>query len=121
MNRRYSRWSTALREAVGLAYREAGGRGADEDGRLAAGVEAFLDAGGVAVVPREAVEVIIWDLSRDRLDWLLDPAEAWALRHHRRYHDGRLRWRRRFRWENTGPRVEAEVAGRAPEPREPQA
>ena len=102
-------WSTALREAVGLAYREAGGRGADEDGRLKAGVEAFLDAGGVAAVPRETVEAIILDLSRHRSDWLLEPAERWALRQHRRYHDSRLRWRRPLRWENTDPRA---LAGR---------
>ena len=121
MSRWPSRWSTALREAVGLAYREAGGRGADEDGRLAAGVEAFLDAGGVAVAPRETVEAIIRDLSRHRREWLLEPAEAWALRHHRRYHDGRLRWRCRFRWEYAGARAVVETAGRAPEPREPQA
>ena len=105
MSRWLSRWSTALREAVGLAYREAGGRGADENGRLKAGVEAFLDAGGVAAVPRETVEAIIRDLSRHRSDWLLEPAERWALRQHRRYHDGRLRWRRRFRWVDTDPRA----------------
>ncbi|MBP0493762.1 hypothetical protein [Roseomonas indoligenes] len=100
-----SRSSAALREAVGRAYREAGGRGADENGRLSAGVEAFLDAGGVAAVPREAVEAIIWDLSRDRLDWLLEPAEQWALRRHRRPLDCRLRWRRRFRWRGTDLRT----------------
>ncbi|WP_338661804.1 hypothetical protein VQH23_16405 [Pararoseomonas sp. SCSIO 73927] len=91
-----SRWSTALREAVGVAYREAGGRGADENGRMNAGVEAFLDAGGVAAVPRVTVEAIIRDLSHNRLDWLLGPAEEWALRQHRRPQDGRLRWRRRM-------------------------
>ncbi|MCR0980596.1 hypothetical protein [Roseomonas populi] len=96
-----SRWSAALCEAVGLAYREAGGRGADEAGRIQAGVEAFLDTGGVAAVPRETVELIIRDLSQDRLDWLLKPAEEWALRQHRRPQDGRHRWRRRLRWQNT--------------------
>ncbi|MCR0981773.1 hypothetical protein [Roseomonas populi] len=100
-----SQWPAALREAVGLAYREAGGRGADERGRLEAAVEAFLDAGGVAAVPRETVEDIIRDLSRDRADWLLELAEAWALRQHRRPQDGRLRWRRPFRWDNTEPQA----------------
>jgi hypothetical protein len=78
-----------------LGYREAGGRGADEFGRIDAGVEAFLDAGGVAAVPRETVEAIIRDLSRKRSDWLLGPAEEWALRRHRRYQGRRLLWRLR--------------------------
>ena len=113
-----SRWSTALREAVGLAYREAGGGGADEYGRISAGVEAFLDAGGVAAVPRETVEAIIRDLSRDRSDWLLEPAERWALRQHRRYHDGRLRWRRRLAWQDTDPQAIALATERHPAPDE---